>query len=364
MDSHGSQCTCSAHRSTPSVHQTLEEMDFERGIWSAAMDGDVERVRAFIKKGIDPNMRDQANYSALHYASRAGEQSVCELLLDCGACVNAQTRGGATPLHRAAYCGHYSVLQLLLDRGADPCLTDDDGSTPLHKSQVISATQDEAMAPVWTQPDKMENKLQAVPASKTVKFRCQANGNPTPTIKWLKNGKEFKRDQRIGGFKIREHMWTIIMELVGSSDKGNYTCLVENKYGSINHTFQLDVVERSPYRPILQAGLPANRTVVVGSDVEFECKVFGDSQPHIQWLKHIEVNGSRVGPDGLPYVRVLKTGINTTDKEMEVLQITNVALEDAGEYTCLAGNSIGISYHSAWLTVYKGIFGSCGALFG
>lgn len=35
------------------------------GIWSAAMDGDVERVRAFIKKGIDPNMRDQANYSAL-----------------------------------------------------------------------------------------------------------------------------------------------------------------------------------------------------------------------------------------------------------------------------------------------------------
>ncbi len=59
-------------------------------------------------------------------------------------------------------------------------------------------------------------------------------------------------------------------------------------------------------RPILQAGLPANRTVVVGSDVEFECKVFSDPQPHIQWLKHIEVNGSRFGPDGLPYVRILK----------------------------------------------------------
>lgn len=66
------------------------------------------------------------------------------------------------------------------------------------------------------------------------------------------------------------------------------------------------VSERSPHRPILQAGLPANRTAVVGSDVEFECKVFSDPQPHIQWLKHIEVNGSRTGPDGLPYVRVLK----------------------------------------------------------
>lgn len=35
------------------------------GIWSAAMDGDGERVRAFIKKGVDPNIRDQANYTAL-----------------------------------------------------------------------------------------------------------------------------------------------------------------------------------------------------------------------------------------------------------------------------------------------------------
>lgn len=68
-----------------------------------------------------------------HYAGRAGHLSVCKLLVDCGACVNAQTRGGATPLHRSAYCGHLSVVELLLDRGADPHLTDDDGTTPLHK---------------------------------------------------------------------------------------------------------------------------------------------------------------------------------------------------------------------------------------
>uniref|UniRef100_A0A673J9Z3 Fibroblast growth factor receptor n=1 Tax=Sinocyclocheilus rhinocerous TaxID=307959 RepID=A0A673J9Z3_9TELE len=173
------------------------------------------------------------------------------------------------------------------------------------------------MAPVWAQPDQMEKKLHAVPASKTVKFRCRANGNPTPTLKWLKNGKEFKKDQRIGGYKVREHMWTIIMESVVPSDKGNYTCLVENKYGSINHTYQLDVVERSPHRPILQAGLPANRTVVVGSDVEFECKVFSDPQPHIQWLKHIVVNGSRFGPDGLPYVRILKSTKSLVQNSIE-----------------------------------------------
>lgn len=64
--------------------------------------------------------------------------------------------------------------------------------------------------------------------------------------------------------------------------------------------------ERSPHRPILQAGLPANASTVVGGDVEFVCKVYSDAQPHIQWIKHVEQNGSRYGPDGAPYLKVLK----------------------------------------------------------
>ncbi|VFV43625.1 keratinocyte growth factor receptor 2 isoform, partial [Lynx pardinus] len=207
-------------------------------------------------------------------------------------------------------------------------------------------------APYWTNTEKMEKRLHAVPAANTVKFRCPAGGNPTPTMRWLKNGKEFKQEHRIGGYKVRNQHWSLIMESVVPSDKGNYTCVVENEYGSINHTYHLDVVERSPHRPILQAGLPANASTVVGGDVEFVCKVYSDAQPHIQWIKHVEKNGSKYGPDGLPYLKVLKAaGVNTTDKEIEVLYIRNVTFEDAGEYTCLAGNSIGISFHSAWLTV-------------
>ncbi|XP_057628586.1 fibroblast growth factor receptor 3 isoform X5 [Chionomys nivalis] len=207
-------------------------------------------------------------------------------------------------------------------------------------------------APYWTRPERMDKKLLAVPAANTVRFRCPAAGNPTPSISWLKNGKEFRGEHRIGGIKLRHQQWSLVMESVVPSDRGNYTCVVENKFGSIRQTYTLDVLERSPHRPILQAGLPANQTAVLGSDVEFHCKVYSDAQPHIQWLKHVEVNGSKVGPDGTPYVTVLKTaGANTTDKELEVLSLRNVTFEDAGEYTCLAGNSIGFSHHSAWLVV-------------
>ncbi|XP_028852561.1 ankyrin repeat domain-containing protein 39 isoform X2 [Denticeps clupeoides] len=129
------ECTCCSHQhAVASVHQTLDEMDFERGIWSPAMNGDLKRVESLLNQGTDPNVRDNANYTALHYASRSGHYSVCKLLLDHGACASPQTRGGATPLHRAAYCGHFDVVKLLLDFRADPKKSDDDGSTPLHKA--------------------------------------------------------------------------------------------------------------------------------------------------------------------------------------------------------------------------------------
>ncbi|XP_053935445.1 fibroblast growth factor receptor 4 isoform X2 [Cuculus canorus] len=205
-------------------------------------------------------------------------------------------------------------------------------------------------APYWTHPHRMDKKLYAVPAGNTVKFRCPASGSPSPSIRWLKNGREFRGEHRIGGIRLRHQHWSLVMESVVPSDRGNYTCLVENRFGSIRYSYLLDVLERSPHRPILQAGLPANTTALVGSDVEFFCKVYSDAQPHIQWLKHIEVNGSTSGPDGVPYVQVLKTA-DINSSEVEVLYLRNVSMEDAGEYTCLAGNSIGLSYQSAWLTV-------------
>ncbi|XP_056265859.1 fibroblast growth factor receptor 4 [Pseudoliparis swirei] len=221
----------------------------------------------------------------------------------------------------------------------------EDSSAEMENDQVYFSR-----GPYWTHTQRMEKKLYAVPAGNTVKFRCPAMASPMPSIRWLKNGREFRGEHRIGGIKLRHQHWSLVMESVVPSDRGNYTCFVENKYGSITYSYVLDVLERSPHRPILQAGLPANITAVVGSDVQFHCKVYSDAQPHIQWLKHIERNGSRYGSDGTPYVRVLKTG-SLNMSEVEVLYLSKVTMEDAGEYTCLAGNSIGFAHQSAWLAV-------------
>lgn len=57
--------------------------------------------------------------------------------------------------------------------------------------------------PYWTHTQRMEKKLYAVPAGNTVKFRCPAMGSPMPSIRWLKNGREFRGEHRIGGIKVR-----------------------------------------------------------------------------------------------------------------------------------------------------------------
>ncbi|XP_049640807.1 ankyrin repeat domain-containing protein 39 [Suncus etruscus] len=129
----GGPC-CSHAGAAAGVRQTLDEMDFERGIWSAALNGDLGRVKDLIQKTSDPSQPDSAGYTPLHYASRNGHYAVCQFLLESGAKCDAQTHGGATALHRASYCGHTDIARLLLSHGSDPRLVDDDGMTSLHKA--------------------------------------------------------------------------------------------------------------------------------------------------------------------------------------------------------------------------------------
>jgi len=128
---------CGCQQAVASVHQSLDELDFERGIWTAALDNDEGRVRWLVSRGTSVDARDKAGYTALHYAARSGHVSMCRLLLSCGAEVNTVTRAGqATALHRAAMAGQEKVVELLLQAGADGTLRDADGLTAADRARL------------------------------------------------------------------------------------------------------------------------------------------------------------------------------------------------------------------------------------
>ncbi|XP_064601371.1 fibroblast growth factor receptor 2-like [Liolophura sinensis] len=149
-------------------------------------------------------------------------------------------------------------------------------------------------------------------------------------------------------YELKIKKWQLILPDVIPEDNGNYTCVVQNIHGRIQHSFTVEVIPRLPTAPILEG--PRNQTVYVGEMALFECHVTSDPQPHLQWVKHYQVNGSYKAEDGKPYIKVLQqSSMNNTSPEAVLIE--NVTLSDAGWYTCLATNYIGVSYKSAWLTV-------------
>ena len=99
---------------------------------NAAMTGDREGVRAFLKKGLDVNEAQGDGTTALHWAAMKGDAEVAQMLIYAGANVRATTRLGAyTPLYLAAKGGHSGVVAALLAAGADAKALTSNGTTPL-----------------------------------------------------------------------------------------------------------------------------------------------------------------------------------------------------------------------------------------
>jgi len=126
---------CCSGASGSGTRQTLDEMAFERGIWTAAINNDVSRIKHILatRGHEEVNSRDSSGLTGLHYAARSGSLEALRLLIGSGADVNARANSGASPIHRAAYMGHEEIVQLLIGNGADPEVSDDDGKTALHK---------------------------------------------------------------------------------------------------------------------------------------------------------------------------------------------------------------------------------------
>ena len=76
--------------------------------------------------------------TALHMAARRGNLEIAEVLLDCGADIDARDGLGDTPLRRAVNCDKIRVASLLLARGADVHSIGSKGLTPVQAARTTA----------------------------------------------------------------------------------------------------------------------------------------------------------------------------------------------------------------------------------
>jgi ankyrin len=84
------------------------------------MHGDKAAVRALIQQKADVNAPQVDGATALHWAVRADDLELTDLLLRSGAHVSAANAEGATPLLLATQNGNAAIIERLLQAGADP----------------------------------------------------------------------------------------------------------------------------------------------------------------------------------------------------------------------------------------------------
>ncbi len=85
----------------------------------AAVEHDIDAVRALLAAGADVKAKNDAGATALMWA--IPDRPIVSLLIERGADVNARTTDGRTPLLRAAgIYGAADLVRSLLDAGADP----------------------------------------------------------------------------------------------------------------------------------------------------------------------------------------------------------------------------------------------------
>ena len=87
-----------------------------------------------LENGADVNAQDKGGLIPLHNASSYGHLDVAALLIRFRTEVNATDRWGFTPLHEAAQKGRTQLCALLLAHGADPHMKNQEGQTPLDLS--------------------------------------------------------------------------------------------------------------------------------------------------------------------------------------------------------------------------------------
>jgi len=121
-----------------------DEAEQRKEMIRAVKAGKLARVKELL--AANPELvavREEDGSTPLNCAAWKGHAEIAALLIDRGADIHAQSRGGhygGTPLHQAAHANNRAVAELLIQRGADVHLKSLNGRTPLEETAAHNAT--------------------------------------------------------------------------------------------------------------------------------------------------------------------------------------------------------------------------------
>ncbi|XP_066014896.1 hemicentin-1-like [Pocillopora verrucosa] len=201
----------------------------------------------------------------------------------------------------------------------------------------VNDTTDSTSIVIQEKPStKLQPKTLTVKEGENVTLFCNSSGSPL-TITWKFNGSDVTTsgDSRIGFSHDNRHL---IITNVSRVNKGEYKCVASNKVGNDTSNTTFVLVEFGP--EISEP--PTNRTKEEKQTVDFSCVVAGYPTPDVVWTKNrMELN---VTGD-------MRLSVSSNDGDHQ-LTISNVQQSDAGQYRCVANNSLDTATSSsATLTV-------------
>ncbi|XP_043474504.1 neogenin isoform X2 [Leptopilina heterotoma] len=185
---------------------------------------------------------------------------------------------------------------------------------------------DQATAPVFI-AKPME---QVAVEGSSVTLECAVNGNPKPSVSWLKDGVAI--DLALFGSRYLQLASSSLMIMeIKEEDHGSYQCRAKNKVETLDAVAEVYV--QVPPKFIKR---PQDKTANENQDLEFECEIHGKPEPKVTWLK----NGERIN---FSEYWQLASGHN--------LRINGLLAIDAGIFQCIGINPAGSIQASARLTI-------------
>ncbi|XP_062527471.1 cell adhesion molecule Dscam2 isoform X45 [Bombyx mori] len=185
----------------------------------------------------------------------------------------------------------------------------------------------QVMVPPQIMP--FEFGAEPVNAQEMVLVTCTVSKGDLPLkINWYFNGAKIISGDIGINLVNTKRTSQLSIESVSHQNQGNYTCVVKNDAGLVNHTTELYV--NVPPRWILE---PTDKAFAQGSDAKVECKADGFPKPQVTWKR---AEGDTPGD-----YKDLKPNNPNVKVEDGTLTISNIQKTNEGYYLCEAVNGIG-----------------------